>query len=432
MNRPIRRFPVSEFTYESGCAQKLKKPKPVIVLITTKLKGRETVPQIVYFLAFAVVGVPLCIKTLLTKPLPEPKTTLLLLVLGFISYHIPVTLPSNVHFHPGFPLLMGALYCHGISAAILVIVPSMLLYIITKKHGISNCLFNVSQFTVCLYISEAVGLRAGWKQGVPAAGGDLLPILLMILAFDILNVLFVSESRSIENKEPWKECFLKLLYTERKAVLLQRAFLTIVAMLLSSHMGDVAFVIIFIGVISLRFQNLFQRELVVRTEEAKTDPLTKTYNMRYLHKWLNTEFRAPTESEGVCSFIFADIDGLKAVNDEYGHGTGDNLLIHVAEILLANVRSKDQVVRYGGDEFVVAFPGIDIRQTTTVAMRILEASKSKPFLVNGEKVEFGISMGVASWPEHGETVFDVIRMADKAMYLAKKSGGNTVRSAAGL
>lgn len=85
MNRPIRRFPVSEFTYESGCAQKLKKPKPVIVLITTKLKGRETVPQIVYFLAFAVVGVPLCIKTLLTKPLPEPKTTLLLLVLGFIS-----------------------------------------------------------------------------------------------------------------------------------------------------------------------------------------------------------------------------------------------------------------------------------------------------------------------------------------------------------
>jgi diguanylate cyclase (GGDEF)-like protein len=62
----------------------------------------------------------------------------------------------------------------------------------------------------------------------------------------------------------------------------------------------------------------------------------------------------------------------------------------------------------------------------------LHAIEEKPFLVEGVVVSFGVSMGVATWPEHGETIRDLIRVADKAMYLAKKDGGNTVRTAADL
>lgn len=131
-------------------------------------------------------------------------------------------------------------------------------------------------------------------------------------------------------------------------------------------MGNTAFAIVFLGVVSLRLEIALQKELVRKTEEAETDTLTKAHNVRYLQKWMNTEL------------------------------------------------------------------GIGLQQAAAAAMGILQVSDSNPFLVDGAKVDFGLSIGVASWPEHGETVLDAIRMADKAMYIAKKSGGNTVRSAADL
>lgn len=327
---------------------------------------------------------------------------------------------------------MGAFYCYGISAAIVVLIPSMLLYFFTTKHALFNCLFNVGQFTLCLYLTEMVGLWAGWVQGAPATNADLLIICLMIITYDLLNLLFVTGSVYIDTKQSFGKCFVRAFYLDRKAVLLQRTFLAIVAMLLSSHMGNIAFVIVFIGVISLRFQNLFQRELVIKTEEAETDPLTKIYNMRYLHRWLEDQVRSLSKNQDHCTFIFADVDGLKSVNDKYGHDIGDKLLIHVSEILVANVRNRDQVARYGGDEFIIACPYTDLNQAMSIAARILQACAKNPFVINGTQINFGVSLGVASWPEHGETVFDIIRMADKAMYLAKKSGGNTLRSAANL
>ena len=98
-----------------------------------------------------------------------------------------------------------------------------------------------------------------------------------------------------------------MFYDDRKAVLAQRTFLAVVAMLLSSHMGNIAFIIVFIGVLSLRLQNRFQKELVEKTEEAETDPLTKTHNLRYLEKWMDTDFKALVESKKHCSVIFLSL-----------------------------------------------------------------------------------------------------------------------------
>lgn len=431
MNRQIRPFATWRFTDDSRHAQKERKPESVNRLITTKLEGRAAVLQAVYFLAFAVVGVPLCIRVMLTRPLPaEPRTVVLVSVLGLISYNVPVILPSGVAMYPGFPLLMCVLYCYGAAAATLAVIPSALLHFFTRKRGILNCLFNAGQFILCIYATDMVGRWLGWVPGVRAAAKDILPAFLMMVTHDFLNVLFVSGGKSIEDREPWFRGLTRLLYTERRAVLPPLAFLTTVAILLASHMGDIAIAIVFIGLRSLSLQGAFQKELIEKTEEAETDPLTATYNMRYLNNWLETEFGGADDGKGLCSFIFADIDGLKKVNDTYGHETGDSLLTYVAGIFVANVRSKDRVVRYGGDEFVIALPGIDSKQSIDVAMRILQASHSKPFLVNGAEVDFGISIGVASWPEHGETAFDVIRMADRAMYVAKASGGDRVYSTA--
>lgn len=413
MSRSTRRFPVGPF-------------------ITTSLKGRDAAPQIICLLTFAAIVSPLCIRILLTRPLPEPRTAILLVGLGLISFHLAVELPSKVQIHPGFPLLMSALYCHGISAAILVIVPASLVMFFTKRHGFCNCVFNAAQFTLCLYAAERVGLWAGWRPGVPADSMALLTILLMILTFDFLNAAIVGLTISMGRKRPYWECLIQAGLVQRKALLPQQIFLPMVAMSLSSHMGNAGIVLMFIGVIALRLQSKSQRELMLRTEEAQTDSLTRLRNMRYLHEWLNTELGTANDGKSPCSFIFADVDGLKAVNDKHGHEAGNQLLVHVAEVFLANVRGKDLVARYGGDEFVVALPNTDLEQALAVAERIVQASHADPLVVNGEKVDFGISIGVASWPEHAETAMDTIRIADKAMYLAKQGGGNTVQSAADL
>ncbi len=413
-------------------AQRSGPYKPSNRLIKTRLKGRDALRQALYFLAFAALGLPLCFELLATKPLPEPKTAVLLTVLGLISYHLPVTMPSNVRFNPGFPLLMSALYYHGISAALLVVIPSMLLFFFTKKHGLLNCLCNAGQFTICLYAADMIGRYVGWQQGVPANNKAVFIVCLMYFTADVLNILIVSGSVAMEAKRPFWECFTRNFFFERRAIIAQRTFVTVVAMLLTSYMGDIAFCIVFIGVISLRVQNLFQKELAVKTEEAETDPLTNVYNMRYLRRWLKHELKSASGTQAHYAFIFADVDGLKAVNEKYGHETGNSLLIHVADLLVSNVRSQDRVARYGGDEFLIACPNTNLSQAMSMANRILNTITEKPFMLNDMEIPIGMSMGIASWPDHGETVFDAIRMADKAMYLAKKSGGSRIRSAASI
>lgn len=174
LNRPIRRFAAKRFADDSGHAQERKKPQPVNRLITTKPEGRDAVALALYFSAFALAGLPLNIRIALTRPLPEPRTALLLSILGLVSYHLPATLPSNVRLHPGFPLLMGALYSHGCSAAILVIAPAMLLHFFTRRHGLLNCLFNALHLRVCCRGCRlAVGLATRHSCRRPRRSGGL-------------------------------------------------------------------------------------------------------------------------------------------------------------------------------------------------------------------------------------------------------------------
>ena len=103
-----------------------------------------------------------------------------------------------------------------------------------------------------------------------------------------------------------------------------------------------------------------RQELVEKIEEADIDPLTGVYNMRYLHRWMTAELSLMPGMGPEFSLIFADIDGLKTVNDTYGHETGNELLIYFSKILKDTVRKQDRVARYGGDEFIVVLSLIHI------------------------------------------------------------------------
>lgn len=181
-------------------------------------------------------------------------------------------------------------------------------------------------------------------------------------------------------------------------------------------------------------------------ESALVDPLTGLANRRALQDAL-VELRT---GGNPFALFFIDMDGFKAINDRYGHDTGDALLEEVARRLTATVRAGDVVSRLGGDEFVVASPGVNDARTGERIAAAICREVSKPFVVAGRAVETSASVGVVltgaagaagaagatsaalSAEADGEALADdPLCLADAAMYEAKRAGRNTWRVAPG-
>jgi len=117
--------------------------------------------------------------------------------------------------------------------------------------------------------------------------------------------------------------------------------------------------------------------------------------------------------------------GFKPVNDTYGHDIGDLALVELAKRLSQHLRDEDTVARLGGDEFALLFTGQnDENQVNTFIERLL-TKISEPYFFENYKVSLSASIGIASYPVHANTVDELLKESDKAMYVAKKSGGNT-------
>lgn len=128
--------------------------------------------------------------------------------------------------------------------------------------------------------------------------------------------------------------------------------------------------------------------------------------------------------------LFADLDLFKQVNDEYGHNVGDALLIEVARRLKAVTRDSDTVSRQGGDEFVILVPELYEPVKLLELGEKLRSTIAQPYLIQGHRLTVAVSIGVAIYPRDGESVDEVMRSADSAMYRAKAAGHNKIRFAA--
>jgi diguanylate cyclase (GGDEF)-like protein len=124
------------------------------------------------------------------------------------------------------------------------------------------------------------------------------------------------------------------------------------------------------------------------------------------------------------ALLYIDLDGFKQVNDTFGHTLGDQLLQEVAQRIVRCVRQSDTVGRIGGDEFVVLLHDINLPQDATDVADLIRSSLDQPFDLDGKRLAISSSIGVATWPEHGDDGKQLIRHADEAMYAAKKKGGN--------
>jgi len=120
--------------------------------------------------------------------------------------------------------------------------------------------------------------------------------------------------------------------------------------------------------------------------------------------------------------LFIDLDGFKQVNDTLGHAVGDQLLQHVAQQLKRSVREVDTVARLGGDEFVILLEEVEQEQQAMVVADTVRRALQRPATVNGQLLQARASIGLAFYPDHGLEAGHILRHADQAMYLEKKTG----------
>jgi len=153
--------------------------------------------------------------------------------------------------------------------------------------------------------------------------------------------------------------------------------------------------------------------------QAIRDNLTDLYNRRYFKDRLDQEVIRAGQNKYLMAILICDIDHFKSINDSWGHQVGDEMLKGVAQVIKEATRGMDLVARWGGDEIVVA-----LSNTTREGVSIATERIRKGVRRVGEKalIDLDLSMGVALFPEHGTHSDDLLRLADRALHISKKSG----------
>lgn len=162
---------------------------------------------------------------------------------------------------------------------------------------------------------------------------------------------------------------------------------------------------------------------------ASTDPLTNIYNRRRFFMLAEAEFRKAQRYGRPLSVLVFDVDLFKKVNDTYGHGMGDQALIHIAHLARVTARDADVVARLGGEEFAVLLPETSRTDGRRAAERLRQMIEKTPCQPDGQAVNLTVSIGVAdNHYEPAPTHFEqILTWADRALYVAKDSGRNCVR-----
>jgi len=166
-----------------------------------------------------------------------------------------------------------------------------------------------------------------------------------------------------------------------------------------------------------------KRALGINTALARTDPLTGIANRRAFFEFADIELKKAQRFKNPVSIIYMDIDNFKNINDRFGHHVGDRLLRIVADTIKKNIRSIDMAARFGGDELGVLLP-----ETDDTGIRILANKLREKLLArmrhHGWSTTF--SIGAATFQNSGISVYEMLNIADKLMYFAKRNGKNKI------
>ena len=187
-------------------------------------------------------------------------------------------------------------------------------------------------------------------------------------------------------------------------------------------------------VIFITFTTMYVIKYVIKSRDfeytyklATTDGLTGLHNHRFFQERMTNNVDRCRRYGSHFSLLLIDIDFFKKFNDNYGHQAGDAVLKQVAETLKRTVRSSDLVARYGGEEMAIVLDNADLDEALIIANKVCKTVANKPFKLS-ETVEkhVTITVGVATFPQHGDVPAALIEFADKCLYRGKENGRNQV------
>jgi diguanylate cyclase (GGDEF)-like protein len=189
--------------------------------------------------------------------------------------------------------------------------------------------------------------------------------------------------------------------------------------------SELSFKTTFAGQVGLSLANIRLRE-ALRTQSIR-DALTGLYNRRYLEETLDREVRRAARAAQSLGLLMIDLDHFKTFNDTYGHDAGDAVLRETAQFLAKGIRAEDFVCRFGGEEFVVILPTADQDASQARAERLRSKMRELTVMHQGRTLGIiTISVGVASFPQHGTSPKELMAAADAALYEAKRLGRDQV------
>lgn len=165
---------------------------------------------------------------------------------------------------------------------------------------------------------------------------------------------------------------------------------------------------------------------IVLQEQALRDPLTHLYNRRYMEDALKKELARAIRDGYQISITLLDMDNLKTVNDTYGHAIGDKALVLLSDQLKELTRIDDIVCRYGGDEFLVILHNTPLESAFKRVEQWRKVMEEIRIQSEDQELQITFTAGIATYPLHGQTLEEVIKTADDALYLAKSKGRNYV------
>jgi diguanylate cyclase (GGDEF)-like protein len=159
---------------------------------------------------------------------------------------------------------------------------------------------------------------------------------------------------------------------------------------------------------------------------SETDELTRLYNLRAFMSVADRLHRQAKRYRRPYALVMIDSDNLKSVNDNHGHDCGNELLKLTSQGIRRQLRDTDVPARYGGDEFILLLPETNADGARELGERIRRAIADQPLELQSIRIGTTVSVGIASFPDHGEDLKSVLNKADQAMYLSKKAGRNRV------
>ncbi|HIP20696.1 MAG TPA: GGDEF domain-containing protein, partial [Sulfurimonas sp.] len=161
--------------------------------------------------------------------------------------------------------------------------------------------------------------------------------------------------------------------------------------------------------------------------QANRDPLTELYNRRYFSNIAKKSFNIANRYEQKLSILMLDLDYFKSVNDTYGHGTGDDVLVAISQKLRELSRDADIVARYGGEEFILLLPRTSLQDARVLAQRICDEIRMIRVAISDDNsIKTTVSIGVSELSKKDENIDQLISRADIKLYEAKENGRNGV------